>query len=668
MCIIRRNDLWRIIKNMKFLLSIFSLLFLLHSLSFADEAGELTPQQQQFVSAYEALQKGKPVDLEELKDYLLYPFLAYAKLKHRVKKASASELADFIHQYENSSLADRLWSAWMKKLIKKQQWADAQLAYSEGRGGTASRCYYLQAKLQTTFKKTDEVAKEAEKVWLYGANRPSACNGLFTLMAEKGLLNEDKYWQRIALAMKKGKHKLAKAIAKKLNKEDQQRVALWALFKHKAKKHLLKKKTRQLLSGKHPYDHTILLYGIKRVARKDTQKAKDLLAKLEQYYQFSTSEKARTASYIAMQDAINHNPYALQHFATIPAQYRDDDSNVWMARIALRQSDWEKVGDAIDAMSEEYQQKDVWRYWKARSLAHAGKTDKALAMYKTLSNDASFYGFIAADHLQDNYHSLATPEPDRGEQIRALLKDNIAIQRALELFKVGFRNSAKREWFYALKSMNKEEKLAAAKLALEKNLPFVAIVSVAKTKDWNQVGLRFPLKFQELILKHATNNEIPAAWVYGVARRESAFDANIASSAKAQGLMQLIPPTAKAVAKKLDLPPLTKNDIFVPNTNIQLGSAYLKELLKRFNGNFAQASAAYNAGPHRIPKWLPEHELEASRWIESIPFSETRKYVRAVMSYTTIYDYKLNHDKGTNVRLSQRLAAIAPAPQESSEK
>jgi soluble lytic murein transglycosylase len=654
---------------MKFLLLTLPILCLLHSLSFAEEKAELTVQQKQFIVAYEGLQKGKEVELEGMKNYQLYPFLVYAALKYKIKKASASEVAEFIHRYENSSLADRLWSAWMQKLISKQQWADAQLAYSEGRGGTASRCYYVQAKLQTAraplkirsaFNKKNEIEEAAEKLWIYGSNRPSACNGLFDLMADKGLLNNDQYWQRIALVMKKGKRKLANAIAKKLSKKDQQRVALWGLFKHKAEKHLLKNKTRKLLSGKHPYDHKILLYGIKRIARKSTKKANNLLNKLENNYQFSVQEKAETASYIAMQDALNHSPYALQHFATIPAQYRDDDSNVWMARMALRQSDWAKVGDAIDAMSKAYQQKDVWRYWKARSLASAGKVDEALAMYKVLSNDASFYGFIAADHLQDKYHSLATPELGRADLIKAMLDKNIVIQRALELFKIGFRGSAKREWFYALKGMNKEEKLAAAKLALERNLPFVAIVSVAKTKDWNQVGLRFPLQFQALIQKHANTNEIPAAWVYGVTRRESAFDANIASSAKAKGLMQLIPPTAKMVAKKLNLPPLVKNDILIPNTNIQLGSAYLKELLQRFNGNFAQASAAYNAGPHRIPKWLPDQELEASRWIESIPFSETRKYVRAVMSYTTIYDYKLNHKKGTNVRLSQRLAAIAP--------
>ncbi|MCK5897116.1 MAG: hypothetical protein KAG20_09935, partial [Cocleimonas sp.] len=355
---------------MKPLLLILSVIFLFPCLLFANEKNELSAQQEKFITLYNHLQKGKAVDIEEMKDYQLYPFLAYAQLKRNLRKASATDLAQFIHQHENSSVADRLWPVWMQKLIAKQQWADVQLAYVEGRGGTSARCYYLQAKLQTaTEDKTNESIEDAKKLWLYGSNRPSACNGLFNTMMSKGLLGKDDIWQRIALTMKKGNRKLAKSLAKKLSTSDQQRVALWGMFKHKAKKYLLTKSTRKLLSGTHPYDHTILLYGIKRIARHDTEKAKDRLRTLEKQYRFSVKDKAETASYIAMQDAMNHSPYALQHLAAIPAKYRDDDSNVWMARMALRQSDWKKVGDAIDAMSKEYQQKDAWRYWKARSLA-----------------------------------------------------------------------------------------------------------------------------------------------------------------------------------------------------------------------------------------------------------------------------------------------------------
>ena len=641
-------------------LTFFSLLFffLFHSVSLADVSIELNTQQKQFLHLRDEIKKGRDVDIEEMKHYVLYPYLVYGQI-NKNKKPSASELGQFIHRYESSSLADKLWAQRIKIFIVNKQWDKAKLAYSKGRGGLSSHCYYLQAKINLE----DEIEvskKEAEKLWLSGSNRPSACTGLFDIMTSKGWLDNDKVWQRIALAIDKGNSKLAKSLSKKLVSKDQKRVAMWVLFKHKAKRYLQKRNTLLLLSGQHAYDHRILLYGVKRISRNEKETAQTILQKLEKRMSFSSQEKAEVASYIAMQDALNHSPYALQHLAAIPDQYRDDESSAWMARMALRQSDWKKVLIAIGSMSSAYQKKDAWRYWKARALSVDKKIDDALLLYEELAQDSSYYGFLAADRLQQDYSSLAVIEPDRREKIRLLIAENIGIQRALELFKIGLRSLAKREWFYTLKALNKEDKLAAAKLALEKNLPFVAIVSVAKTKDWNQTGLRFPLQYQHLIEQYAREKEVSAAWVYGVTRRESAFDANIESSAKALGLMQLIPPTAKAVAKKLDLPRLGKYDILKPKTNIQLGSAYLKELLDKFNGNYAKASAAYNAGPGRIPRWLPESTLEASRWIESIPFKETRKYVRAVMAYTTIYDYKLNHKKGTNLRLSDRLEAIAP--------
>jgi soluble lytic murein transglycosylase len=145
-------------------------------------------------------------------------------------------------------------------------------------------------------------------------------------------------------------------------------------------------------------------------------------------------------------------------------------------------------------------------------------------------------------------------------------------------------------------------------------------------------------------------------------RRESAFDSQISSSANARGLMQILPRTAKEVARKLGIKGHKTSDLLIPEKNARLGSAYLSQMLKKFNGNFAKATASYNAGPHRIPKWTPEFPIVAPRWIESIPFDETRNYVRAVMSYTTIYDYKLNHIpnniQGKNLRLSERLHPI----------
>jgi soluble lytic murein transglycosylase len=219
---------------------------------------------------------------------------------------------------------------------------------------------------------------------------------------------------------------------------------------------------------------------------------------------------------------------------------------------------------------------------------------------------------------------------------------------------------AKKEWFWALKNLNKQDKLIAAAYAHEINQPFLGIVTVSKTKDWNQTDLRFPLKYQSLVKQSAQKHRIIPAWVYGIMRRESAFDPIIVSSANAKGLMQVLPATARGVARKLGIKSHRTSDLLIPKKNANIGAAYLSQMLKRFRGNYVKATASYNAGPHRIPRWAPDFNISAPRWIESIPFNETRNYVRAVMSYTTIYDHKLHYRNGKSARLSQRLQLVGP--------
>jgi len=204
------------------------------------------------------------------------------------------------------------------------------------------------------------------------------------------------------------------------------------------------------------------------------------------------------------------------------------------------------------------------------------------------------------------------------------------------------------------------EKLTAAAYAHQINQPFLGIITVSQTKDWNQTGLRFPLKYKSLVQKSARAQGIIPAWVYGIMRRESAFDPKIVSSANAKGLMQVLPSTAKVVARKLGLKNHRASDLLTPRKNVYIGSGYLSQMLKRFKGNYVKATASYNAGPHRIPRWAPDYPISAPQWIESIPFKETRNYVRAVMAYTTIYDHKLNYKSRRSLRLSQRLQKIGP--------
>ena len=285
-------------------------------------------------------------------------------------------------------------------------------------------------------------------------------------------------------------------------------------------------------------------------------------------------------------------------------------------------------------------------------------------MYTQLADEPSFHGFLAADRVNLPYKSLDTqPKPDNKQRVQGLQRI-AALQRVREWYALGNGAQARKEWLRTLKLMDKNGLLAASELALAWNMPHLSIMTAAKAKEWDNVNLRFPLLNVEQAQAQARNQGIQTAWVLGVMRRESAFDATAASNADAYGLMQLILPTAKLMARKQGLSVSSKEDVLQPATNIQLGSAYLSQLLKRFNGNYVQATAAYNAGPGRPPQWAPDIPLNADQWIETIPFTETREYVQAVLAYTTIYDHKLNADKA--LRLSDRLQPIMPNAKTSS--
>jgi soluble lytic murein transglycosylase len=332
-----------------------------------------------------------------------------------------------------------------------------------------------------------------------------------------------------------------------------------------------------------------------------------------------------------------------------------------MARQAVRQGQWEHALTAIESMKDEDKHSDAWTYWRTYSNQRISKKKSTPEDFFELSKNTSFYGFLAADQLERPYVRLEEKEPDWDLFIPKIKKMK-SIQRAVELYAIGLPKLARKEWFWALKQLDNHDKLVAAAYALKIKQPFLAIITVSKTKDWNQVGLRFPMEYKSLVKQVAAQQNISSAWVYGIMRRESAFDAQISSTANARGLMQILPRTAKEVARKLGIKSHKTSDLLVPEKNARLGAAYLSQMLKKFKGNYAKATASYNAGPHRIPRWTPKHPIVAPRWIESIPFDETRKYVRAVLGYTTIYDYKLNHGskhkQGKNLRLSQRLHPI----------
>lgn len=613
-----------------------------------------------FIQAYEQIKKGGDSSYhqlsEGLRNYILYPYLEHAYLKKNIETVKDAELIIFIKRFPNTVLTNDIRDEWIERLAIRKNWERVISYYVERNSQLKTRCFYNEALIRTG--QAERGFKQGKSLWMTKNSLPDECDGLSKVLRRYNQLSAEDYWQRIKLLMSNNKVSLATKLSQRLPSIDQKLFNNWKAVHNKPEKYLPRYLKREFTAVDTPHARDIITHGAKRLAKRKQETAETLWQQLKKQYHFSDAETGDVESYIYARAARDHKVGSLPYLSQIPQQARSKDANIWMARIALRTGNWQALLDAIDSMDAKTKKDDSWIYWKAKALEQLGNTAQATQLFTENTKNATFYGFLSADHLKQPYHVLDQAKPDRSAQIERI-KKLIGIQRALELYAVGLPDLAAKEWLNTISSFNKEEKLAAAELALQHGQAFIAIVTVSKTKDWNIVDLRFPLLFKQLVTQYAAQQGVDPAWVYGVIRRESAFKTDALSRVKALGLMQLMPKTARNVSRALGLKGLVQTDFTKPAINIQLGSRYLSDMLNRFNGNYPKATAAYNAGPGRIPGWMPDTQLAADQWTESIPFDETRKYVRGVLTYTTIYDHKLHNNKGR--KLSSWLVPITPS-------
>lgn len=602
-------------------------------------------QDKLFEKTYTSVSKGANISIKGFRHHPLYPYLEYEKLLQQ--KTSGKKLQKFVKQHEPSLIADRAWRKWIDFLAENQQWETIIREYQASRANTTVKCHYYEAQLKAGNK--DLALAEAKAVWMAPKSLPKKCNALFSYL-KKDVLQKDDYWERIQLATSKGNTSFARSLVKNLP-ADEQNIAKQYLTAHQNPKKALRSKH----VGKGKYSRKVIGYAIKRIARKNYKSGYSTWRKYASSHPFTKAERGDIESYLGVRAAFNHDTGALKKLASIPAQHRSDNASVWMARMALRQGQWQQLQYALNSMHHDTQNRDIWRYWQAKVHEKLGNESKSMLGYAALAKNATFYGFLAADHLGVDY-SVLNQESKDWKQAAKQIKTTPGLARASHWFNMGREGSGNREWLWTIKQLKKEDQLAAAALALELKKPLLAVSTVAKTKDWNQVDLRFPILYNNLVQELSSQNKVNPAWVYGIMRRESVFNNTAISGANAHGLMQLLPSTARAVGKKLGISRVSKSDLKSPRLNIQLGSAYLKSMLDDFDGSYVKATAGYNAGPSRSVKWTPKKAIQADQWVESIPFTETRKYVRAVMAYTTIYDHKLTNGRGQ--RISDRLSPV----------
>ena len=275
-------------------------------------------------------------------------------------------------------------------------------------------------------------------------------------------------------------------------------------------------------------------------------------------------------------------------------------------------------------------------------------------MYEQLAVEASYYGFLAADRLGIDY-AIRDESPTYSSQQKILMSSDIEAVRGREYLLVGLPADARRAWRRFSQSLEGDDLVAAASLASDWGWHDRAIIEIGRTRFKRFLPLRFPMPYRDKVFEVAKHSAIDPAWVYGVIRQESTFIADIRSPSGAVGLMQLMPKTARFIARKMGRSVRTR-DLIDENISISLGVHYLRNVMDRFKNHQVLATAAYNAGPSRVKKWLPiDQPVAADIWVDTIPIIETRRYVRAVMAYTTIYEWRMQRQ---TTPLNQRMTEI----------
>lgn len=577
--------------------------------------------------------------LKKLDDYPVKAYLEYDALKRRINQASNNEVSSFLNQHQDYPFNYQLRTKWLLVLARRQDWS-SYLTFFDDREDARFQCLAFQARLNLGVD--ESINEDIKKIWLSGYSQPGECDQAFKYLLDTYPQAEQVIWLRIDRAFKARRPNLARYLGKKLKLAEQAVVETWYQAHRRPEKSL----KSLALSSDNALIRKIIVHAIDRLAHKDSLSANVIWTELEPDFEFDDDQINQLTRQIALSAAYQHLPEAKQLLAALPLELKDDQVYLWLARIHLRTQDWRGLINTVEQMPVQLQQENEWQYWLARSYQSLGYEVESKSRFSSLADKSTYYGFLAADIVQVPYrieqeNVAVVTEFDEAQ----FLAKNHYLLRARELYFLDRQVDARREWFQALRRLSTQQIKQAAVLASSWEWHDSAIKTVAITSHRRDYSLRFPMPFKQQVFNHAAARQLDPSVVYGVMRRESLFDPLAKSKSGALGLMQLMPSTARRVARSLGLKRPRNSDILEIDNNINFGTQYFRSVLNRFGNNVALAAAAYNAGPLNVENWLPrEHDMPADLWVETVPFKETRNYVQAVLAYATVFDKSLGRD------------------------
>lgn len=626
------------------------LAWLLCSLALA--AGEVRAQSSdtEFLAAREAFQKGQAASLDNLVPRLqghpLAPWAEYWQLRLRLADQPPGAVRAYLDRYAGQLPANRLRADWLRQLARAGAWEEFQREFPAlVEPDTELRCLAFQPRLAV---RDATVGRDARSLWLTSGELPTACTDAAALLLAAGVFNENDLWARIRMAFAAGNTSAAKSAATLLPAAHRPDPKLLEAAAKNPQRYLEARGLR--LDSR--AQRELALFAIGRLAANAPPGAAQLWAQAGA--RLPAPDRAHGWGLIAAAAARRHMPEALDWYALAQGAPLDSMQLAWAARAALRAGDWQQLLEYTARMDAEERDRPAWRYWRARAMAQVGRAFESEALLTVLAREQNFHGQLAAEELGIALPVLNhRPPPADVDAVRRMP----GIQRALAWYRLGLRYEGNLEWIWAIRRLEEPLLIAAAEVAQREGWHERAIATAERSVQLVNLDLRYPAPYPELLRASAREMNVDEALLYGLVRQESRFVPTARSSAGAFGLMQIMPGTARWVAARMGLKQWRHAVEDAVDANVSFGTYYLKEMLTRLDGSPVLASAAYNAGPGRAQAWRGDRALEGAVYIDTIPFTETREYVRKVMANAHQYARQFGHSL---TQLRVRIGTIAP--------
>ncbi|MCE0493218.1 transglycosylase SLT domain-containing protein [Vibrio salinus] len=583
----------------------------------------------------------------KLADYPLRPYLDYRAILIDLDKKSPIVVRNFIDSHREFPFSARISAPYLRALAKGKKWSLINVFQKSEPRGEEFQCYYYTALYHTGQKKA--AFRGAQKLWLQGHSVSKQCDGLFVHWEQEHKISDDLIIERMLLSFENRQYSLLKYLSGKVVTLQKRQLAQKILKAYRSPQNIVG------VFGKGKQDRfyrKLIELSLNRLAFKNVESAYALLNDLSHSLDLSQSAN-RTflktlQNNVAGQLLYKADTTSLNHLNgwrdSVIAKSGDDQLIERRIRYAIKKGNWQDINDWINRLSRKEVYSSRWQFWKAQSEIHLGDNVSGKERLRQLTDERSFYSAAAATVL----HKLPRYSIDSHVEKRVELGHfKRSLARIRELVLRDKASAAKSEWYWLLSRANLSEKRALAYFARDSHWYHFSIIASIKASMWDNLSLRFPVAYKDDFERYGNKYNVDPVTLMSVARQESAMDKSARSPVGARGLMQVMPNTAKYAARKYRLDYRRRSDLYDPEKNIEIGTRYLDELLKKYDGNRILAFAAYNAGPRRVDNWLNKSSgsLDVYRFIESIPFKETRGYVQNILMFETYYRSLLNTNR-----------------------